>query len=432
MQNATIRIKNKKEKSEVAKKNNIVSSVQKDGEEMGIQKNKNGGYVVSVWNGQRYPSGRKKYIREEVDTKKAAEKRERELLKLIREIREMKQDIETLVPEKTNTQNNKLFQEAAYDWLLKKKDDIALSTFQRYQGIVKKHLLPVFGKLTVGDITTEIVQKYFDQEKAAKKLSGTSLRQHFVVLENVLKSEGSHVMYNMKRPKKKDTEIRCIKNPFELRAFVESFRGSILFLPVFLAANTGMRLSEIAALRWRDIDLQHGYISVSKGLHWSKNNEGKRYYYEKELKTKNAKRTIKISSNAIKVLKTAKTKSNAKLADFVCTDARGNPISRDQASKSFVRHAKRHGYDISFHSLRHSHATILIMIYKVPLKTVSRRLGHSDITVTLSIYTSVIQEQDELAAAAMEKIFAATEGEELDQNSNPDENDTTNDTAELK
>lgn len=407
----------------------VVSSVEKETEDMAIQKNGEKGYVVTAWSGERYPNGRKKLIREEVDTKKAAEKRERELFKLVRE---MKQNIETLLPK--NIANSILFQDAADEWLSKKKDDIALSTWQRYRGIVEKHLLPVFGELAVGDITAELIQSYFDTEKAAKKLSGTSLRQHFVVIENVLKAAGSHVMYSMKRPRKNDTEINCIQNPFELKAFVSSFENSILYLPVFIGANTGMRLSEIAGLKWRDIDLHHGLVRVSRGLHWAKDEDtGERYFYEKALKTKNAKRTINISKAAINVLEKFKARNNGKPNDYVCKSTLGTPISREQISKNFVRHAKRQGYDISFHSLRHSHATILIMVYKVPVKTVSRRLGHSDITVTLSIYTAAIQEMDELAAAAMETIFAEEADEEsMDESSISDTNDTANDTAGLK
>jgi len=116
-------------------------------------------------------------------------------------------------------------------------------------------------------------------------------------------------------------------------------------------------------------------------------------------------RTVKINELDIDVLREYKFKQHGKQNDFVCLDTFQRPIGKDSIGPNFRDQAKRKGYDICFHSLRHSHATILILIYKVPIKTVSRRLGHSDISVTLSIYAQFIQEQDELCSQAMETAF---------------------------
>ena len=382
----------------------VVSSVQNTKgteEKMGIQK-KGDHYVVSVWDGKsRYENGRKKYIREEVSSKKVAEKRENELMDAIKA---MHQDILHL--NKQEEKNNELFS-AAYDkWQDEKSFGIAETTWRRYENIFDKHILPYFGKLTIDQITPEVVESYFKYERAKeKKLSETTLTQHYIILNDLLKSLGSNAAEDIKmKPVANDKEIICIKEPYELREFVDSFKKSILYLPVFIAANTGMRLSEIAGLKWMDADLKNGYINVNRSLHHEKKGE----WYVKDPKRR-SRRAIKVGPNVIKELEDVKNKRGAKSGDFICVNTQGNPLNKNTVSPAFIRMAMRNGYvDLNFKSLRHSHATILIMIYKVPIKTVSRRLGHKDIITTLSIYTGIIQEMDELAANAMDDIWADT------------------------
>ena len=353
-------------------------------------------YEVAVPVG-RYDNGRIKYKRELADTEKEAGKRERELLEEIR-------DAVLRLQPKQLPRSSKLFKKAVYEWLESKKSEVRLKTFERYKLISDLHLIPHLGEKMVCDITEDDVRKYFK----ASPNCGTTLRQHYVILDNVLRMEGIDLLENIERPKKNDKTINCIKNPYELADFVMTFKDTVMFLPVYIAANTGMRFSEVAGLKWKDVDLDNGYISVNRSLHWEKDKEtGKRYWYVEECgKTKGSKRTIKINQYDIDILKEAREKQNGKYGDFICLDTRGLPVAKDTHGSGFRRSARCRGYDISFHSLRHSHATLLILIYKVPIKTVSRRLGHSDISVTLMIYTGIIQEQDELAASAMEDAFS--------------------------
>jgi len=378
--------------------NSIADPVNETGgsDEMAVWK-RGDKYEVAVPDG-RYSNGRIKYRREIVDSEDEAYKRENELLA---EIKEIKQKLEFL--QKQESGSDKCFNVAAKEWSENKKDDVTLKTWKRYDGIINSHLVPHFGDIPVNNINERMIREYFKTNSNCS----TTLRQHFVILDNVLKQEGLYTMKDVPRPRRRRRAIVCIKDPQELAEFVMSFKNSLLYLPVYIAANTGMRFSEIAGLRWQDVDLYNGYISVNRVLHWDYDEDGDRYWYiDEECKTINAHRTIKINNVDIEVLKKAKQIQKGKQGDFVCLDTKGGPIARDTHGSNFRQYARARGYEISFHSLRHSHATILIMIYKVPIKTVSKRLGHSDITVTLSTYTSVIQEQDDIAATAMEDEFA--------------------------
>ena len=351
-------------------------------------------YVVAVEKG-RYKDGRKKYQRETVDSKGQAKQREKEILK------ELKQLNEHL---STPQIKDEPFSDVAKKWLKDKKFEVTFRTWERYNTIVLNYLIPAFSDMGIGDIDEDDVKDYF----YTSKNSGTTLRQHYTILKGIFDSEGIKIMDGMKRPQKNNTEINCIKDPFELKEFVYSFVGSILFLPVYIAAMTGMRLSEIAGLKWSDVDFKNARISVNRSLHWKKENN-KREWYTKSTKNGSSRRNIKISQKDVEVLKEEKEKRKASNKDFVCLDGNGNPVNMRSLSPAFCRRArakKRGEKDISFHSLRHSHATILIQYYRKSINAVSRRLGHSSEVTTLKIYASVLPQEDEDIANTMGDIMS--------------------------
>ena len=366
--------------------------------EMPVRKYKDK-YEIAVPAG-RYDSGRIKYKRELADTEEEAYSREKELLV---EIQNLQQELKKVDFSNGKKRCSKQFKEVAGKWLMIKKRDIAPRTWERYDGILKNHILPIFGKKQMSDITEDEIRDYFIMHKN----SGTTLQQHHTIMRGIFGLEDIDVMRKIKRPRKNEPEIDCIKDPVELAKFVTSFKNSILYLPVYIAAVTGMRLSEIAGLRWEDVNLEKGYITVNRSLHWSKDEKtGERKWYVKSPKNKRSKRTITISKHDIVVLKEFKQKNNASNKDFVCIDSNKNPLAKDSVSGNFKARAKTRGYDICFHSLRHSHATILIQHFKKSIGAVSKRLGHAKETTTISIYTSVLPNEDGDIAITMGEIFA--------------------------
>lgn len=363
-------------------------------EEMAVRKYKDK-WEVAIPDG-RYDNGRIKYKRELADTEEEAYRREDELLT---EIKELRQELRETGFKK---QNIKLFEDIAERWLMIKKRDIAPRTWERYEDILDLHILPVFGKKQVSLITKDKIQDYFITHENC----GTTLQQHHTIMRGVFKLENIDVMKDVPRPRKSEPEINCIKDPAELAEFVASFRKSILFMPVYIAAVTGMRLSEIAGLKWEDVNLNKGYIMVRRSLHWRKNKKTKKNeWYTKPPKNKMSKRTITINKHDIKVFKEHKA-NGATNKDFICLDTNGNPIATMHVSSNFKDRAKTRGHNITFHSLRHSHATILIQYYRKSIKAVSQRLGHVNITTTLSIYTDVLPPEDEDIALTLGKDFA--------------------------
>lgn len=162
---------------------------------------------------------------------------------------------------------------------------------------------------------------------------------------------------------------------------------------ILTAAYTGMRLGEIAALTWNDIDFLHKTISITKS--WS--------YIErdfKQTKTKSSVRTIKVTDELLRPLKQLKENNHSTMVFLnnqhkIPTSNAVNKVLRELLVQADI---KRTGYH--FHSLRHSHVAYLLY-QGIDLYAISKRLGHSSMTITATRYAYLI---DELREKEDEKI----------------------------
>ena len=190
---------------------------------------------------------------------------------------------------------------------------------------------------------------------------------------------------------------------------LNKLRSSSLYLPVLLAAATGMRRGELLALRWRDVDLSTSRATISQALEQTK--EGVRF---KTPKTDRSRRTIALPKFAVDALETHRkeqAEQRLKLGpayesqDLVIARADGSPWPPDTFSTAFASFIRRSGLSrIRFHDLRHTHATQLLKQGVHP-KVVSERLGHSKIGITLDTYSHVLPGMQEDAALRIEKTL---------------------------
>lgn len=171
----------------------------------------------------------------------------------------------------------------------------------------------------------------------------------------------------------------------EWKTFLSVCEGSP-FKPVFrLLLATGARLGEVMALRWTDVDLEAGTVSITKSR--GKHGTGT---------TKTVKpRRVKIDSATVDMLSEL-----PRTGDLIFTAKPG------AATNAFVRLVKASGLPhMRLHDLRHLHATTLLAA-GVPVKVVSQRLGHASVSMTLNVYAHVIPGQDEAAADTWASVFA--------------------------
>lgn len=178
---------------------------------------------------------------------------------------------------------------------------------------------------------------------------------------------------------------------------------------IILILYSGMRVSEMIALKWKNVDLANKKIYVEESAAVKRNRDGnssKTYIaYDKAPKTVDIGRTIPLPERAIEaILWFDKKYPDHKPSDYVCVTKNKTKIERRNINKTLKRMSeisKCSTNDFSIHSLRHTYGSILLE-NGVDIKKVSELLGHSDITITYNIYIGVSEKDKQ---SEVERVF---------------------------
>jgi integrase len=191
---------------------------------------------------------------------------------------------------------------------------------------------------------------------------------------------------------------------------IAALRGTRMLMPGLLAVLCGLRRGEIAALRWRHIDLTAGQLSVAQSAEQTK--AGIRYKEPKSGKP----RTVALSATVADELRAHRAaqaqdllKLGVRLSDdsFVVALTDGTPMQPTFITHEWVRVIRTTGLaHLRFHDLRHAHATHLLGSGVHP-KVASERLGHSKVGITLDLYSHIMPGMQEDAAARVDAALQA-------------------------
>jgi integrase len=189
-------------------------------------------------------------------------------------------------------------------------------------------------------------------------------------------------------------------------------RQERIFVPALLSAMTGCRRAEACALRWRDVDLAGGRLSITRSIEQLNNS-----VREKATKTGRG-RIIALGASVVAALREHKARQAAELAEleiaqdadtFVCAHHDGSMMHPRWLPKKWHAAVKESGLPVrGFHHLRHAHATALLES-GIHIKIASERLGHSNVGTTLQVYQHVLPGMQEDAAARIDQAFQAIE-----------------------
>jgi integrase len=197
----------------------------------------------------------------------------------------------------------------------------------------------------------------------------------------------------------------------DIPGLIEKLRGEPLYALAMTALWTGTRLGEALALRERHVDLDRGVIEIREALEET-TAHGVRF---KPTKTAAGKRTITLPDIAIKVLRDRRREllerrmhlglGKLNPDDLLFGTWEGKPARTTNVSASWAALAARIGLpEITFHALRHTHASQLIAS-GVDIVTISKRLGHSNPSITLKVYAHLFATDDRKASAAINSTF---------------------------
>lgn len=282
-------------------------------------------------------------------------------------------------------------------WKEEKRQFVKKSTFAAYSLIVETHLQPAFGNLTA--VTEKDVQDFVLQ-KLNGGLSQKTIKDMLIVLRMILKF-GAKKNYCVYAPidvifptdrERQELEVLSIANQKKIMRFVEenfTFRN----LGIFICLSTGIRISEICALTWDDIDTENGVIHIRKTIqriYVKENGIKKTELLIDTPKTATSMRDIPMIKDLYEILKPLKKVVNN---DYFVLTNEATPTEPRTYRNYYKKLLDKLGIPpIKFHGLRHSFATRCIES-KCDYKTVSVILGHSNISTTLNLYVHPNYEQ---------------------------------------
>jgi integrase len=236
-------------------------------------------------------------------------------------------------------------------------------------------------------------------------LAPATVRQADAVLAKALRRVKNIAALERDKPKVERAQVE-IMEPDEVKAVLERLEGHYLHSIALLAVRTGMRRGEILGLQWRDVDCDTATVRTVRSLEQTK--AGLRL---KDTKTKHGRRTIRVDAGVVAFLRQLKIETleqrmacgiGGKLDDVPVFSFLGELIPPDKVSRDWARNAKVRP---TFHSLRHTHATVLLN-NGVDIIVVSRRLGHSKPSITLDVYGHLIKGSDDKAALVTGDLLA--------------------------
>lgn len=297
-------------------------------------------------------------------------------------------------------------------WLDRKKNTVAPGTYEHYESYMRKHIIPGLGKWKISKLESHHVESFLD-EVNDKSLSQRSKKHIYRILSSSLTKGKRYgikdaIMEDIEAPKVDKKEIEYWTQQ-EVQLFMENLSSKNHALPILLSLATGMRRGEVLGLKWSKVDFDNRTISVT---HQLKKDENGVWRLSPQLKTSTSYRTISIDDDTVLILKQHRKqqdKDRMKCGadygnhDLVCATTIGGFVKPTYLRTVFNRTIEKSKVKkISFHGLRHTHATLLLQAGVHP-KVVQERLGHRSIQTTLDTYSHIIPGIQEIAATSIQK-----------------------------
>ena len=283
-------------------------------------------------------------------------------------------------------------------------------TAEGYESIMRYHVIPSLGRLTLTQLRTEHIQKFY-ASLLATGMSTTTARHVHMALHRALRVAGKWGLLNRNPsdaatiPPMHRKEMQTW-NEDEVNLFLDQAKKGFYYALFHTALYTGMRRSELLGVTWEDVDLLMCQLRVTRGLHQV---HGKYVYTQP--KTVRSRRTIALSPSTLAVLHDHRTAKEAEALlvgkpindnDLVFSLPDGKPLRPNTITRAWAITAARSGVKvIRLHDARHTHASLMLK-QNVHPKIVQERLGHASISITLDTYSHVAPGMQQAAANAFD------------------------------
>ncbi|MFL0269241.1 tyrosine-type recombinase/integrase [Candidatus Clostridium radicumherbarum] len=331
-----------------------------------------------------------------------------------------------------NKDKNKITVKELLDlWLTTKKANVSYKTYKFYEFCCEMIITDI-GKIKARALKTENIELAINRH-LENGLSSTTAGHYYTVLKIAYNwaVDRGYVIKNpcdkMKKPKSSKSKLQ-VYGQDQLDKLLDAIKDMTIYIPVILAATTGMRLGEICGLRWSNVDLENGFIQLKEQL--------QEEYNKLELvplKTASSKRKIILLEDTLDALKSLEEnqkenknyfRDNYNKMDYVVCQNNGDPYKPTYISRNYRRVLKEYKHTVTigeeikqlslyeildiplirFHDLRHTHATLMLKANIHP-KIAADRLGHSDTRLIMSTYSHILPDMQQQAVDALNNMI---------------------------
>jgi len=336
-------------------------------------------------------------------------------------------------------------------WLENKRGNVADSTWQRYDSLMRSAIIPALGGVKLRDLSVQHLRDYFatcrtepsprskgpdkaHPDRTQGRISPTTIHHRWVVLKAALAQavdDGlipAEALYErsgapkFKAPRGKRQHPEVIDTE-DVATLLESADGQFRVI-LELAFATGARLGELLALRWRDVDFRKRTLHISRSLIEPMRATPDARWYSFKVPKSGVDRLLAVDDETLHLLKAHRTEqTESRLAmpteqpwcdldlifpnmwqlKGVCAGEPTRPSTVSRQFRALADDAKLEG--VRFHDLRHAHASVLLA-QGASMNVVQERLGHADVATTLRNYGHLLKGQERAAVDGLAEALA--------------------------
>lgn len=333
--------------------------------------------------------------------------------------------LRTLKPREKKKSGMPSFQECTKQWLLEQKKVVKQSTYSTYLRVIDGHLLPWLAEMEIDEIDSEYLKKFLQEKQENGRLDGSGGLAPKTVkdIAGVLNAIFTFCVekYTIKNPMTGCWNTKFVKSAIDILSEKECqyFTNQIMKnitcdnIGILISLYTGLRLGEICALSWENINWNHLVIQVRHTVSrviWEDAGEQKGKYRKTKLivsspKSISSVRDVPIPDFLVQPL--SRLKEEGEGSGYLLTNG-PKPMDPRTYQNHFKNYLKQSGIrEIHFHSLRHTFATNCVIL-DFDIKTLSEILGHANTSITLEKYVHSSLHRKQLQMMKLSKLIAST------------------------
>ena len=304
------------------------------------------------------------------------------------------------------------------EWLSSKQSEIELKTYKTYELWTNK-IISAIGTVKLKELNVKILEDFYTNLRTTTSLSTKSIQEIYATVSIALNKavKWGYISTNpnsfIEKPKVKQKQIECY-SPEEVEILINSLQNEPLKYQaiIMLALDSGCRRGEITGLTWADIDFEASSITINKTTQYLPQYG----IFEKSTKSETSNRTIYITDVTKQILKRYKAEQSEKRLLLgiswknsirVFTTDFGADMHPDTPSKILEKIIKKYNLKrITFHGLRHTSISLQISS-GIQAQVISKRAGHSSVTVTDKIYSHFFENEFKEVATRMNTLLDA-------------------------